>query len=287
MQNKYTVDFDGEYINISNLKTKAELGDEYGMANAIRYGMDNNYDGIVKEWYEQARVFEQYVVGMTADEVANMQTQFVNNHYISADDALLSAGCTIQIDGFRNAVVKACNDDQARTFATGSDFTVGLSIISQDNGSNFDYYNYVATVKMNVDFAASVTSTTDGTTLAFIIDGAQPQATIDEYGDVYNVSVGKGDGNLKTKRELKEEYRMSIWGFDQNGDGIVLEWYLQSAAFSSYVVGLTANQIIAMPTQTTSNGYIISAEDELLDAGCTIQITGLKDVAAKSIANSR
>ena len=285
--NGYNIDYDNEEVVFTNFKTKAELGYDYRMSV---YGTDNNNDGIVREWFEQARAFEQYVVGKTVNEVATMQTQLVNNYYISADNDLLSAGCTIQITEFIDAVVKACNDDQAKTFATGGDFTLGLGIISQDNGSYFDYDDYTAYIRMNVDFAASVTSATDGTTLALIVDGAQPQATIDEYGDVYNVSVGKGDGIVKTKRELKEDYGMSAavhYGMDWNEDGVVKEWYLQSAAFSSYVVGLTANQIIAMPTQTVSNGHIISAEDELLNAGCTIQITGLKEVAVKSIANSR
>jgi hypothetical protein len=75
---------------------------------------------------------------------------------------------------------------------------------------------------------------------------------------------------------------------DWNGDGKVLEWYLQSEAFSNHVVGMTKAQVEAMPTKVVEGaGYVISADDALLSAGCTIQITSIKAVVAESIANAR
>ena len=74
------------------------------------FGYDNNGDGIVLEWYLQSAEFSKYIVGLNAEQVDDLETQFVNGHYISADDTLLSAGCTIQITGIMEVVVIATNN---------------------------------------------------------------------------------------------------------------------------------------------------------------------------------
>ena len=51
---------------------------------------------------------------------------------------------------------------------------------------------------------------------------------------------------------------------------------------------MTGAEVEAMATKVVEGaGYIISADDALLTAGCTIQITGIKAVVAKSVANAR
>ena len=90
-----------------------------------------------------------------------------------------------------------------------------------------------------------------------------------------------------TKRELKENYGMKRWGIDNNADGVVYEWYIQSSIFTKYVSGFTIDQVTSMPTKTTSIGYIISADDDLLSAGCTFSIEPLKSVVAKAARLAR
>jgi hypothetical protein len=84
----------------AQFKSKMELGDEYGMGS---YGPS----GI--EWYKQAQAFENYVVGMTAEDVANIKTQKAegSGSIISADDALLSAGCIIDITPLKTVLANA------------------------------------------------------------------------------------------------------------------------------------------------------------------------------------
>ena len=137
VQNKFAIDFDYEEVEFTRLETKVEMGDRYGMGgNPWCY--DNNGDGRVLEWYQQAQAFEQYVVGMTAKEVAAMTTTSVNGRFISTDDALLSAGCTIQVTEFIEAVVKACNDEQAVHFAPVDTVMLGIAANSVDDGTRFD-----------------------------------------------------------------------------------------------------------------------------------------------------
>ena len=264
VQNKYTI---ADKVTFTLLDTKKELGYKYNMA---AFGSDNNGDGIVKEWFEQAAIFEQYVVGKTAAELKTLEYQEVNNHMISKDEALLAAGCTIQIGEFVNAVVKACEDEQSMSFKTAGEIALGLGVNNADNGTTGDEFE--ATVKMNIDYAATVL--VDGKIVAALNDAAQPQATIED-GEV------TATAKLISKRDLKEGYNMAAYGSDNNDDGIVLEWYKQSEIFSNYVVGLTPAEVAGLKTKLVNN-HLISTDDALLSAGCTMQITGIQAVLAES-----
>ena len=283
VQNKMTVT-DGAVEADKTFKTKMELGDDYNMA---KYGtsMDWNGDGVVKEWYDQAKAFENYVVGKTVAEVEAIETQVVEGagYVIAKDDALLSAGCTIQITDFIAAVAKACKDEQGMSFKTASEFTLGVAATSfVDAATVAATAEADGVVAMYSDFAASVV--VDGKIVASLNDAIQPKIAINAAGECTPAEF-KG-----TKRELKEGYNMAAYGqsMDWNGDGKVLEWYVQSAEFSKFVVGKTAAEVEAMATQVVEGaGYVISADEALLTAGCTIQITSIKAVVAKSVTNAR
>lgn len=277
-QNKMTVT-DGAVDTEKTFITKMDLGTDYGMASSP-YSPDNNGDGVVKEWNEQALAFEAYVVGMTADEVAAMELQEANGHQIAVDEELLSAGCTIQITDFIDAVVKACNDEQSVNFTAGEEITVGVAAITTAADSTAATEEEDGVVKMYTDFAAVVVE--DGAIVATLNDAIQPNITINTAGEIVEAAF------KATKRELKEEYGMagSPYSPDNNGDGEVKEWYVQSAEFSNFVVGMTADEVLAMETQEV-NGHQIAVDEDLLSAGCTIQITGICAVVAEAANNAR
>ena len=276
-QNKMNV-ADGVVDTAATFKTKMELGKDYGMEGKV----DNDGNGVMKEWDEQAKAFEAYVVGKTAAEVNSIELQEANGHQIAVDSALLDAGCSMQITDFMAAVVKACNDEQGMTFKTAETFTLGVAATTTAAESTAATADADGTVKMYTDFAASVV--VDGKIVASLNDAIQPNIAINTLGEIISAEF-KG-----TKRELKEGYNMAAYGqsMDWNGDGKVLEWYLQSAEFSKFVVGKTAAEVAAMATKEVEGaGYIISADDALLTAGCTIQITSMKTVVAQSATNAR
>ena len=277
-QNKMTIT-DGEVNPEAVFETKMELGDRYGMASSP-YSSDNNNDGVILEWDAQTKIFENYVVGKTAAEVQAIELQEVNAHNIAVDEALLTAGCTIQITDYIDAIVKACNDEQGVSFKTASEFTLGVAAKTTAADSIAATADANGTVKMYSDFAASVVA--DGKIIASLNDAIQPNITINADGEIVGTSF------KATKRELKEEYGMAgnPYSSDNNGDQIILEWYIQSEAFSTYVVGMTAAEVAGMKTQFVSNHYI-SADEALLSAGCTIQITGICAVVAQSVTNAR
>ena len=272
-QNKMNVT-DGAVDTAKTFETKMELGDRYGMAGKV----DNNGDGIMKEWYEQTKAFEAYVVGKTAAEVNSIETKEAGGHQIAVDEALLSAGCSMQITEFIEAVVKACNDEQGMSFKTAATFTLGVAAKTTAAESTAATADKDGTVKMYSDFAASVVA--DGKIIATLNDAIQPTHAINTLGEIIATEF-KG-----TKRELKEGYNMAAYGSDNDGDGRVLEWYVQSAEFSKYAVGKTATEIAALETEEV-NAHFVSADDALISAGCTMQITGIMAVVAQSANNAR
>ena len=279
VQNKIAVSAEGAVTVPTTFKTKMELGSDYGMAGN-QWSADNNGDGVIKEWNEQAKVFEQYVVGKTAAEVSSFSIKTLDNGYkISADDALLSAGCTIQITDFIAAVVKACNDDQAVTFSSG-EFTLGVAASSFNDGSKNATADAAGAVQVYSDFAATVVA--GGKIVAALNDAIQPKFAVSAAGAL---TASFTD----TKRALKEKYGMAgnQWSADNNGDGVIKEWYEQSAIFSQYVVGKTGAEVSSLDIKTLDNGYKISNDDALLSAGCTIQITSIMEVVAKAFTNAR
>ena len=108
-QNKMDIT-DGQVETEKEFKTKLELGDDYNMVK---------FSDAVAEWYDQAAAFEAYVIGKTADEVAGTETVVNDEGHTVVTDETLYASCSISVGDFIEAIVKACNDDQAQTFTAG------------------------------------------------------------------------------------------------------------------------------------------------------------------------
>ena len=276
-QNKMNV-ADGAVELEKTFETKMELGDRYGMAGKV----DNDNDGVKLEWDAQAKAFEQHVVGMTVDQVAAMRTQLAGGHYITTDADLLNAGCSMQITDFIQAVVKACDDRNAVAFkANPKKMTLGVAAITTvDGATKAATAEADGSVNMYTDFACAVV--VKGKVVATLNDAIQPKFAINANGEIVSATFAG------TKRELRYAYNMEKFGSDNDGDERVLEWYKQSATFSSYVMSnkMTADQIDNMETTLVNNHYI-STDSELISAGCTMQITGICDVVAKAARNAR
>ena len=257
-------------------KTKMELGDDYNMA---KYGKPNVEGGTVKEWYVQTKAFEEYVVGKTAAQVEAIETKEVNAHQIPVDEALLNAGCTMQITEFKAAVVKACNDEQGMTFKTSEKFTLGIAAkTAVDSSTKAATAAEAGAANMYSDFACAVVA--GGKVIATLNDAIQPKIAISAAG-IPTPAEFPG-----TKRELKEGYNMAKYGAPNVEGGTVKEWYIQSAAFSNYVIGMTASEIAGMKTKEV-NAHQISVDEALLSAGCTMQITDICAVVAQAANNAR
>ena len=261
-QNKMDIT-DGAVDTEKEFLTKAELGDDYNMVK---------FSDATLEWYQQAAAFEQFVLGMTGAEVEAMETVVNEEGHEVTTDETLYASCSISIGDFKEAVVKACNDEQAATFAGAGGFSLGLAIISKSDESTAPTAEEDGVVKMYSEYAAVVVDG-DGVILAAVTDATQPQIKINAAGEIVETTF-KG-----TKRELKEDYNMVKFS------DATLEWYQQAKNFTDYATGFFFNDTATTETKTNDEGHNVFV-DETLYASVSISIDGMINVIAKAAENA-
>lgn len=168
----------------------------------------------------------------------------------------------------------ACGDKEA-------DYKLGMGVEVSTSSSTNATAEKAGNAQVDATVAAVVVDK-DGKIVACRLDAVQNKVAVSATGEVTVPTT------FKTKMELGADYGMGgkPYSPDNDGDGRVLEWYEQSLAFSKHVVGMTAAEVAAMTTKT-ANDHEISTDETLLAAGCTIQITGIKAVVAKSANNAR
>ncbi len=247
---------DGKAVEATEFLTKREKGKDYGM---VAYG------GATKEWYEQADVFAELVVGKTADEVKAL---------IAADtkgtEEVITAGCTIYISDIAYAVAKAV-DAAAESDAT-ADAILDIGVVTtqskKDASEEAAGENGVATTIVAAALDADrkvIVSATDVADVTFTFN-TKGESTFDKTKEVV------------TKKNQGDNYNMSAYGTDLNGDGKVLEWYAQAAEFDKALAGKAATDIEAL---AATNGY---GSDALQSAGCTINVADMVKAALKAVA---
>ena len=227
-----------------DLRTKMEKGDDYGMVAAGASTM---------EWYQQVEAFEDYVVGKTADEVRAIPCTDGKT-----TDADLSAGCTITVTGFIEAVASAAEN---ATVSVNASDKMGIAITTEDStdtdGAAYDTDFCVVTVDANGAVTSCQVDTVQGSLP--IVDGAFDTAS----------------GAYATKKQLGDDYGMVSSGAS------TMEWYQQAEAFEQYVTGKTGDEVSAIEL---SEG---KATDADLSAGCTITISGILSNTEKAIAAAK
>lgn len=261
-QNKMDVT-DGAVTTGNEYPTKMEKGDAYGM---VQFG------NAIAEWDDQTKAFEEFVVGKTVDEVVALETVLNETGHNVAVDETLFASCTMDIVDFKAAVEKAGSDEWAVIFTTADPFTLGVASITDDSESTAPTAEEDGVVKMYTEFGAAVVGS-DGKILAALNDAIQPNITVNTAGEIVSTEY-KG-----TKRELGDAYGMVQFG------AAIAEWDAQSAAFSQYTVGKTADEVAGLETKE-NNGHQVTV-DETLFASCTMDITGMKEVIATAANYAR
>lgn len=236
-QTEYQPTPDGAAVDV---RSKLEKGDDYGMVAA---GASEN------EWYQQIGAFEEYVTGMTGDEVAAIEMTDGK-----ATDADLTAGCTIAVDGFVAAVKAACDNASVEV---GSADKLGIAVTTLDNSGTDE-------AAFDTDFCA-VTVDGEGKVTSCYVD------TVQAAVPVADGAFDAAGASNSSKKALGDDYGMVAAGASE------LEWYQQAENFESYAVGKTADEISSTKTQDGK------AADADLSAGCTIDISGILSNTVKAI----
>lgn len=236
----------------TEVKTKQELGDEYGMKK--------NSD-IEKEWNEQATFFANYVKGKTIAEVEGIA---LDNGVPSDND--IKVGVTMNVSGYIATIKKAAQN--AKELGASVSDKVGLGIVttisdSKDAGEAdglAQAYSYYAAVTVGAD--KKVTSA--------VFDASQSKVNFDTAGALKTDLTAE----FKTKQELGDDYNM------KSKSGIGKEWYEQANAFADYVKGKSTDEVAGI---TVAEG---KPTDETLKAGVTVTVTDFIKSAEKAIANA-
>lgn len=264
-QNKMDVT-GGQVDAAATFTTKRDLKYDYNMVK---------YSNATLEWFEQVENLEKWVVGKTAEDIKNIETKINEEGYSVAVDEELYASCSISLEAFQDAIVKACNDEKGSTFTTADAFTLGVSAISNaaDSVSAADSDDGNAMVKMYTEFGAAAVGS-DGKILAALTDAIQPKITVSADGEILNKDF------TATKRELGDDYNMVKYG------NAIAEWDAQAKAFADYTVGKTADEVMGLETATNAEGYQVSTDETLL-ASCTMAIDGMQAAIATAVNNAR
>ena len=195
-------------------------------------------------------------------------------HTVAADEAIL-AGCTMDITAFQEAIVKACNDEFAKSFKASSP-KLGLGVVTEvDSSCASATADADGAANMYTHFAA-VAVDEDGKILADLIDAIQPKIAFNTAGEETDYNF------VDTKKYLKYDYNMVAYG---NSVG---EWFEETKVFEDYIVGKDAAGVTGIATVVNEEGHSVATDaDADLLAGCTISISTFQEAVAKACNNAR
>ena len=238
-----TADGTGKVTMPTDYRTKRQKGDDYPLAAV---------SSLEKGWTEQADAFGSYLTGKTLDEVKKLATDEDGK----PKDADLLSSCTIAVDGYRDAVVRACESAEALGAARGDRAALGIAVRNDTKDLTADDDHDVTA---QVDITATALSLdADGRVTSAVADVAEPALTVGADGTV------SAPEQVKTKLELGDSYGM------RGASSLDKEWYEHSEGWCDYLKGKTRAEVAAIPED---------GSDADLAALCTISVTELQKAA--------
>lgn len=229
-----------EIATEDRVTTKVETGDAYT-------GMPAG------SWEKQAKAFEDYVVGKTANEV-------------KALDLTLVTGCTMKKTAplFKTLIDKAFAYERKVSFKTNGTVTLGLAIDAALSGSVAD-----GSVAVAADFAAA--ALVDGKVVGAIIDSNERKASVAvetvDGTPTLTVTPANYAGSKNEQGDAYDSYKPMPAG----------RWYAQAQAFANTAVGKTAAEVSELSVD----------KDALTQVGCSIYVGGYKAALVRAVGYAR
>ena len=225
IQGKVTFGTDGQLTSEpGEVLSKMELGEAYGM---------KAFSPIGKEWDEQVEAIEKYAVGKTVEE---LKTSAIDETGV-VKDADLASSATIYMGSFIWGIEAAVNNAQYLGAESGDELVI-TNIATSGASKSAGEEAGCAQVDANV---AVMTKNGDVIT-SCIIDSVQSKAEFGTDGVVTTEA-----GAVSSKNQLGENYGLKAFS------PIGKEWNEQVAAFSAYVTGKTAEEVLGTAlTETTA-----------------------------------
>lgn len=249
LQADVATDGTGAVTMAETYRSKREMGESYDKPLAA-------VSSIEKGWSEQVDAFATYLIGMTGEQVAMLELD--SDGYASDPD--LMAGCTIAVDGYRDAVARACRNAEALGASEGDTLALGIVAEASSKNSNaIDDKDGTAGVKLTI---AALTKDGDGRVTSAVCDVTEPALTVVADGGMHEPD------NVMTHLEQGDDYGM------REASSLGKEWYEHSKGFANYIKGKNAAQI---------TGISADGSDADLAALCTIDITEMQQAVLKAL----
>ena len=238
-------------VNVpENFESKRQKGDSYPLAAV---------SGLGKGWTEQADAFSRWLNGKTPDEVKAVETDDDGK----PKDADLLSSCTIAVDGYRDAVVRACENAKALGSARGDRAALGIAVRNTAQSDLTATDDSDARVQVDVT-ATALTLDADGRVTSAVADVTEPALTVGADGTV------TAPDRVQSKREQGDAYGM------RGASELDKEWYEHSEGWCDYLKGRTRAEVAAIPSD---------GSDADLASLCTISVTELQKSALAAFEN--
>lgn len=249
LESSITADPNGVVTMPTDYRTKRQKGEKDYPLGAV--------SSIEKGWAEQADFFGEYLAGMTGEQVEKLE---IDKDGYASDPDLLS-GCTITVEGYRDAVARACELAQPVGSASGDTLTLGVEVSSPAGTELKATEDKDAAAEVDIN-AVAITMDKAGRVTGAIWDEAEPRLTVGTDGMV------DAPDEVLSKLEMGDDYGM------RDASALGKEWYEHSEGFCDYLKGKTAEQIEEIPTDG-------SAAD--LKSLCTIGIEDVQKALLKAL----
>jgi len=165
----------------SNILTKSELGDDYGMRSNSKIG---------KEWYEQVESLVQFMIGKPLSDILNLSTHQKGSNYQNISDIPdLVTSVTIDVDELisvvADAAMNAAKPAEAKgSVKTGLALIAGSELYSGPNGiDKVEMNSYIAAV--TIDATGAIVNA-DLNSLEVIVESKSGETNVDinnEWGE--------------------------------------------------------------------------------------------------------
>lgn len=220
LETSVSADGTGAVTMPSDYRTKRQKGQDYPLAEV---------SSIRKSWAEQADSFADYLTGKTMDEVKKLELDESGK----AKDADLLSGCTIVVEPYRDAILRACENAKALGAAKGDHVTLGIEAGNASSGSAaIDDKDLMAQV--DTTLAALTMDENDRVTSA-VVDMTEPAMTVSADGTV------NAPEDIRTKLEQGDDYGM------RKASKLGKEWYEHSEGYCDYLKGKNVTEVGRIP----------------------------------------
>lgn len=251
LESTIAADGSGQVTMPSDWRTKRQMGEDYPL---------DKVSSLNRGWAEQADAFGSYLVGMTPEQAAKLETDEEGR----PKDPDLVSGCTIAVDQYRDAVEKACANARALGAAQGDRLALGFQVENGSSGSAAtDDQDLTAQVDLTV---LALTADAQGHVTSAVGDMAEPALTISADGGV------NAPDRVQTKQELGDDYGM------RGASALGKEWYEHAEGYCGYLRGKTAAEIARIPED---------GSDADLASLCTIETGAMQKAALEALEQTK